>query len=354
MNLDKFTLKEFDPKTASDAEIEAIWHFKTKMDKESSPDEATISLELYKKSLENEASHLTIYRWSLYDTSNTSDTGKIVARVGVAIANTEENQHLAYGGIGVLADYRQQGIAKSLLPKLLEVAKRHNRRLIMEDTVSTISSGEEFAKRIGAKAGLPLHQNQLELKTLDTDLMTEWSNRYEGISEQFELILWEDDIPENEIVAFCDLVAVMNTAPTDDLDVEDEILTPAQLKEALAQEKAMGTKTWIMLAKHTESNEYAGYTELFFHPEKEEKLQQGDTAVVPKYRGHSLGKILKAKNLIQVLEAVPTAKVVRTTNAMSNEAMLKINTEMGFSAYKSMIVWELEVDVLEKYLSKQS
>ena len=351
MNPDNFTLKVFDPKTASDAEIEAAWHFKTQMAKESSPDDPTQSLKHFKKSLENEPSFVTIYRWSLYDTSDNSETGKIVARVGGLIGHMEENQHIVQGGVQVLADYRQQGIAKYLLPKLLEVAQKHNRRLILDDTVSTIPSGEAFAKRLGAKAGLPLHQNQLELKTLNTDLMTDWSNRFKTISDDFELILWEDDIPEDEIANFCELHDVMNTAPTDDLDVEDEKLTPEQLKEYLASNKAMGIKLWLMLAKHKESNEYAGYTQLFFNPEKAHILQQGDTAVVPKYRGHSLGKILKAKNLAKAMEAVPKAELVRTTNAMSNEAMLNINTEMGFYAYKSIIVWELDVDVLETYLS---
>lgn len=345
MDTNKFTLKVFDPKIATDAEIEAVWHYYKKMAEERSPGEPTNSLELFTKSLKNDASHLTIYRWNLCDASD-----KVVARVGVGIANTEENQHIAFGGVTVLAEYRQQGIAKSLLPKILEVAQKHNRRLIMEDTVSTIPSGEIFAERIGAKAGLPLHQNQLELSNLNTDLMTDWSNRYDAISDQFELILWEDEVPEEEIEAYCKLYDVMNTAPTDDLDVEDEILTPEQLKESQAQDKLLGMKSWTMLAKHKESNEYAGYTELFFNPEKERFLHQGDTAVVPKYRGNSLGKILKAKNLSTAMAAVPTAELLRTTNAMSNEAMLKINTEMGFKPFKSIIVWELEVDVLEKYL----
>lgn len=354
MNPDNFLLKKFEAKTATDAEIEAIWQFNTKMSNESSPDEPATSLELLKTSLENESAYVTRYRWNLFETDGKTSTDKIVARAGIGIANTEENQHIAFGGIRVLADYRQQGIAKTLLPKLLEIAKQHNRRLIMEDTASTVPSGEAFAKRLGAKAGLPLHENQLELKNLNTDLMANWSNRYEGISKQFELITWEDEIPEEEMVVFCELHDVMNTAPTDDLDVEDEKLTPQQLKEIQKRRKAMGHRMWAMLAKHKENNEYAGYTQLFYNPEKNKILYQGDTAVVPKYRGNSLGKILKSKNLSAAVEAIPTAEVVRTVNAKSNEAMLKINTEMGFYAYKSIIVWELAVDALESYLHNSS
>ncbi len=354
MNTDKYTLKVFDPDTATDAEIEAVWHFRTLIAEEKSPGEPTPSLEIFKKSLETEPSFQTSYRWSLYERLDDSDNpaikDRIVARVGAVIADTEDNQHVAFGGIEVLAEYRQQGIAKYLAPKLLEIARKYNRRLIISDTVSTIPSGEVFAERIGAKAGLPLHENQLELHNLNTELMSEWSNRYTKISDQFELILWENEIPESEIAAFCELHAVMNTAPTDDLDVEDEILTPEQLREYQERHKALGIKWWTMLAKQKESNEYAGYTQIYFSPQKEKILGQGDTAVVPKYRGHSLGKILKARNLEVASKAVTTAEVVQTTNAMSNEAMLKINNEMGFKPYKSMIVWELDVDVLESYL----
>ena len=62
----------------------------------------------------------------------------------------------------------------------------------------------------------------------------------------------------------------------------------------------------------------------------------------PKFRGHGLGKWLKAAMLLKVLAERPDVTLVRTGNADMNVPMLKINHALGFKPYIAHTVWQLD------------
>jgi hypothetical protein len=63
-----------------------------------------------------------------------------------------------------------------------------------------------------------------------------------------------------------------------------------------------------------------------------------------------LGRWLKAAMLDKVLKERPQVKYVRTGNADSNAAMLKINTELGFKPYTADAIWQVELQKVLDYL----
>jgi GNAT superfamily N-acetyltransferase len=109
-----------------------------------------------------------------------------------------------------------------------------------------------------------------------------------------------------------------------------------------------------MYVRETTTGELAGYTEVFWDPAKPALLEQGFTAVWPRYRGHGLGRWLKAAMLDKVLRERPQVRYVRTANADSNAAMLKINTDLGFRPYQSDNVWQIEVARVKAYLATRA
>jgi mycothiol synthase len=109
----------------------------------------------------------------------------------------------------------------------------------------------------------------------------------------------------------------------------------------------------VLYARH-KSGELAGFTQMFYDPENPENLDQGNTGVAPKYRGHRLGKWLKAAMLQKVFAERPTAKHVRTGNADSNAPMLAINHALGFKPYIAHTVWQIEVEKIKAYLQNKS
>ena len=83
-------------------------------------------------------------------------------------------------------------------------------------------------------------------------------------------------------------------------------------------------------------------------------LNQGFTGVYPEYRSQGLGRWLKAEMMHKLLSERPEVKFIRTTNANSNAPMLKINAEMGFKPYMANIIWQVETELVEKYIAERA
>jgi len=75
------------------------------------------------------------------------------------------------------------------------------------------------------------------------------------------------------------------------------------------------------------------------------------TGVFPQYRNQGLGRWLKAAMLERVLRERPEVKFVRTGNADSNAAMLKINNQLGFKPYIASALWQVELSKVQGYLN---
>lgn len=336
-------LKIFDPQKASESELIAWNDFGNRIKAEMWPEDPPTKLEEELRDLRSIPPFWDVRFWAVWRAS------EIVATGEADIARTEDNQHLAYCEINVLPELRRQGIAKRLLSLIAEVARKENRRLLMGWTDSAIPAGEAFMKRLGARVGMVSGTNQLNLTDLKRDLMRQWQER--APKTDFAVGLWEGPYPEKEIESIVALREVMNTAPRDNLEMEDFHRTPEQLRQietSLAERK---TERWTMYAQEIKTGKLAGYTEVFWSPYEPETLYQGDTGVFTQYRDHGLGRWLKAAMLEKVLRERPQVKRIRTGNANSNAPMLKINCEMGFKPYKSWTTWQIELTKALEYLS---
>ncbi len=143
----------------------------------------------------------------------------------------------------------------------------------------------------------------------------------------------------------------MSTAPRGELDIEDWQVKPEDLREGEAYQKAVGIERWATYVRHLPSGELAGYSVTTYQPDNNPQvIWQGDTGVLPKYRGHGLGKWLKAVMLEKILRERQDVKFIRTGNADSNVPMLAINHALGFKPYIAWVDWQLETSVLKTYL----
>lgn len=270
------------------------------------------------------------------------DADRIVAYGDTGFELEGENMHLCWSDISVLPEFRRQGLGKKLLERILQVAKRENRRTLMFGTSERIPSGAVFAEKIEAKRGIENHTNRLLLEELDREMLKRWIK--EAPVEEFELGFYINEFPESELEALCELFDVMNTAPRGELEINDDKATPEKLLEWEHQRKAGGWHRWLAFVRERSTGRYAGFTETGWQPNRPHILGQWGTGVNPVYRGKGLGKWLKAAMLEKAMQERPTLTQVRTGNADSNGPMLKINHDMGFKPFIANTDWQLEVD----------
>ncbi|MBI3734355.1 MAG: GNAT family N-acetyltransferase [Chloroflexi bacterium] len=339
-------IESLNPKTASDQEYAALNRFGNILRAERLPNDPPMPLEEEIQRGRNIPPFVDVKFWA----TRRADSAEIIATALTAILRTGDNEHVAQFEIEVLPEMRRQGLGRQLLARVAGTAKQEGRRLMITDTSERIPAGEAFMRRLGAAMGLATHVNQLDLAELNHDLVRLWLEQAPQRAPGFEIGFWPGAYPEEDLQAIAELNDVMNTAPRDRLEVDDMHFTPEQLRQMEQANAQRGVERWTMYTRETQSRAFAGFTDVYWHPNRPQILNQGNTGVFPRYRSKGLGRWLKAAMIEKVLRDRPEVRYIRTGNADSNEPMLKINTNLGFKPYQSQCVWQVETDKVLDYL----
>jgi len=341
------SIYELNVKNASDHEYAALNRILNTVRKERQPDDPPIPLVETTNQMKNLPSFVDLRMWCVWN----EDRTEMLAQGNVGLINTDDNRHLSQFDIIVHPHYRLQGLGKALLRQICEAAKTDGRRLLLTDTHDRIPGGEAFMLRLGAKRGLEGHVNQLRIVDLDRSLIERWLEQGHKNDNEFALGVWEGTYPEDQLEEIVKLMELTNQQPLGELEVEEMHITPQEIREMEKMDAARGNQrcTFYIIEKAT--GKFAGYTETVWNINRPEILRQDMTGVFPEYRGKGLGRWLKAAMLDRMLRTHPEIKYVRTQNADTNAAMLRINNELGFKPYMSSILWQLEIDQVLTYLN---
>jgi GNAT superfamily N-acetyltransferase len=340
-----YTITPIDLKTATDEEIYPLWECFSQLRAERQPDDPPFPFADYLTSNRNRYIH-----WEeLVALIKDPITGKVIARAMVE-TNNLDNLHLAFVELGVLPAYRQQGLGRRLMGWAAETAQAKGRSKLFFGTHERAPGGAIFAEKLGANPGLVERISQLVLSEVDRELMRSWQERAAERASGFEIGFWAERYPEEELPAIVELLKVMNTAPRDNLDFEDEVVTPETVREAEENMVKDGVFRWTVYAREKATGEFAGFTEIYVRKSIPSIVHQGGTGVFPRYRNLGLGRWVKAAMIERVLNDLPEARFVRTGNAESNAPMLGINVAMGFKPYLAVIDWQVETEKVLQYV----
>lgn len=338
---------ELDIRHASPDEYKTLNIFGNQMQLETLPHDPPLSLEDSIQKAKSLAHLVQLPVWVVYQAN------RIVARAELQLLLIEQNKHMANFDIQVLPECRRQGMARALLQTILTRAEQHGRRLLMTNTNNRVLAGAAFMQNLGAQMALESHRNQLDLRELDQALIQNWLTRAATTCTGFELLFWDGAFPDEHLLAFTTLFAVMNTVPRGNLEIEDFVFTPDLLRLMEQSWFTQGLKHWTLVVRELTTGNLVGYTDITWNPKQPQIVHQQHTGVLATHRDLGLGRWLKAAMLEKIQFEVPQARFIRTNNADMNAPMLKINVELGFKPHVAQAQWQVNTNQVRTYFERE-
>lgn len=159
-------------------------------------------------------------------------------------------------------------------------------------------------------------------------------------ADGYELVEWSGRTPERWEDDMAWLNSRMSTdVPAGDLQVDEEVWDVERLREGEERTLAGGIDLQIAAARHIASDRLVGYSSLNISTDRSRAIFQGNTIVAREHRGHRLGMLVKAANLVTVADQ-GLGDRVWTWNAEENRPMLDVNEALGFAPVGYEGVWE--------------
>lgn len=273
-----------------------------------------------------------------------------------------DNLHNAFVHVMVHPGFRRQGIARELLRTAEASAQDHGRSVLQSYSEHRAGFDPEAADVLRAKTGtgaLPgssaavcfarSHGYELEqVERFSVLGLPADAARVESLESQaaakaaeYRLVVWEDVCPEEFVDQYALLRQRMSTdVPLGEIDYQEEAWGRARVRQGEEELRRKGGHSLVVAALHVPSGELAGHTFLDYYPEKPDVVYQEDTLVLRAHRGHNLGMLMKAHNLLRVGRLWPEGQRLLTWNAAENEHMLAINVALGFVPAGYEAAWQ--------------
>ena len=342
-------LEQLDPVTASDGDLAGLHALEAALEIEALPGEPVAPLAHSVAQFRHVVPFRVRKGWVVRQGGT---SGEIVGWGSVSYADVPENRNHANVWLAVHPEVRGMGLGSALLDRAVAAARRWG-CTVLDFEARVGGPGEPFLRAVDAERRLIERRSRCRTADIDRELLEGWVRRAGERAAGYSLVAWDGRCPDPLLDAFVTLKDVMNTAPLEAFEWDDERVTPEMWREIEATNAARGVETWQLCARHDDSGELAGYTELAFPTLWPQAAWQEDTGVWPKHRERGLGRWLKAVNALRLIDERPGVEFVDTWNAGSNEAMLGINVAMGFRPLENWGDWQAGTDVVAEALTRR-
>ena len=240
-----------------------------------------------------------------------------------------DNLHLAWLDFRVRPEHRRRGLGSEMLEAMIAETKSRGRTSIGADGWDG-EMPRAFAARHGLEEKSRAIMRRQHLVEVDWAELQRLHDQAVAAASAYELVRQIGRTSDDELVAVAEMSAAINDAPTDDLDIEDEVFSPERIRAYEDAQIARGDELYRILARHRESGELAGHSVVAVEGERPELGHQHDTTVVAAHRGHRLGVLLKTEMNLWLREVQPQLSTIDTWNAESNDHMIAVNDAIGY------------------------
>lgn len=132
-------------------------------------------------------------------------------------------------------------------------------------------------------------------------------------------------------------------APAAGLALDEEDWDADRVLRLLRDREEGGRTTLTAVARHAETGAIVAFSELLVPADTGRPVVQDSTLVLSEHRGHRLGMLVKAANLVFLHDVSPDARAVTTFNAEENRPMLDVNEALGFGAVGVEGAWRKDL-----------
>lgn len=274
--------------------------------------------------------------------------GRVVGR-GILELPPEEGSTTAFVSVEVLPDYREAGIGTALLARIEEGANEAARSVLKAfvthgpfrggtalrpptgfGEISAEAPEVRFARGRGYRLEQIERMSRLEIGDALPLLETAVADASERASG-YAVTTTAGAVPESWLDDMAMLQQRMSTdAPVAGLDLDEEVWDTARVRRMEADREAGGRTVLTTVARHEDSGRLVAFTELLLPADPRRPVVQESTLVLREHRGHRLGMLVKAVNLLALHDASPQSRIVTTFNAEENRPMLDVNEALGF------------------------
>lgn len=273
------------------------------------------------------------------DTLYVGIEGDLAVAAGMVATSEYDNLHLAWLGAKVHPDHRRRGLGTRLLERMAAEARALGR------TSFGIDAWEDdgfaaFAARHGFEPKSRAINRRQAIADLDWDELTRRYAEALPSAADYELVRRSGPTPDDELDAVAEISAAINDAPTDELDIEDEVFSAERIRGYELAQEARGRRLYRVLARHRATGELAGHTVVVVEADRPGIGEQHDTSVLGSHRGHRLGLLLKADMNLWLREAESQLETVDTWNAESNDHMIGVNELLGYRVLGRQIEYQ--------------
>ena len=250
--------------------------------------------------------------------------------IGSYSISERDNRHLAWLNVDVHPEHRRRGHGSAMLDALTAAASDVGRTSVGSNAWDDDHGGKPFALRHGfALASVAVNRGQ-HLPDLDPALVDRIHAEAAVAAADYELVRMAPVTPDAELAALAEMTAAINDAPTDDLDIEDEVFDAERVHAYETAHRDRGIRLHRLVARHRGTGELAGQTVVAVEADRPWFSEQHDTSVVAAHRGHRLGALLKSGMLQWLREEQPRIEWIYTWNAESNGHMIGVNEALGY------------------------
>lgn len=254
--------------------------------------------------------------------------GRVVGVLEVYLPR-RDNTHMGYLEPIVDPSARCRGVGRALYEAGVEILRSEGRTLVLVEGFDNPHS-LAFAEAIGADRAIESVKRRQTLRTLDQARLAREYEAAERAAADYELVRMPSTVPDDLMPDVVQMVAAINDAPLEALELEDEVFTPERIRAFEAAQAAHRRRLYRVAARHRSSGRLAGHTVVGVESDRPWHAGQFDTSVLADHRGHRLGVLLKIEMLRWLAEEEPQLHEIETWNAASNAHMIGVNEVLGY------------------------